>query len=785
MLPMRNIFRILITLFFNLYYLTLSGQLVEIKGRLLRNEDSLPVYGAVVTLKPDMKSSDTNQKGEFRLVTTTGRKELTARFLGYKQYKIIFYINSDTTFNLFLEIDPIMIKEITVISDSVKSIEHSEQGNIILSRASMREVPRYFSEPDLIKFIQTLPGVVQGKDGTVDFFVRGGSMGQNVFLVNGCYFFLPSHLLGLTSSFDLDFIDKTELIKDYFPPDIGGGASSVVKIEHRIPKSDSAGVQLRLGLITSGLTFQIPLHKIKLGISGGIKRGNYSVYAPLLKKLLNKKISDFLPPNDYSFYDSYMRITHLSSKSGTLSYVYMRNYDNGSKSSITDCNIGDTLLKSETGFMSLWLNQVHSLQWTFPAKGNTTWIYDLNFNEISVWKENFLKSKKFINDSALVESKDNSYRISPHIINIGSKIFFIHTENTFGFSGGVYYRLRYFNPNISATYVREEQTRVTSFVSEYMISEPAIFLSSNFKLSSEWLFEGGVRLSAGFVEKTCFINFEPRLRLTHESSGNFFQHVNFVRLTQFDHSLESSNVGLRSLLWIPVNRELGPERSDVYSAGVNGQIKNYVWSADIYLKFMHGMVDFKPGASLFNATSINDLLDKIRGRAYGFEIFFIRRTGRITGNLTYTYSRSKREWYAPEGRIWIPSVADRPHNINISLKYYWKSRTSFGINWVYSSGLPATLYTHTTSFGEWFETKNNIRYPDYHRLDISVRKTFKLKNAFFNLDFDIANVYNRKNTFYLERIFDEKRKIYIYKNVSLFPIMPSFSLSLEKSWYIK
>ena len=763
----------------------LNAQTTSVKGRLLSIEDSSSVYGGVVTLNPGLQTSVSNQKGEFFFGTNIGRKELTTRVLGFKPTEIVFNVKSDTTINIFLNVDPFMIKEVRILGDSIKSIERSEHGNIILTRASLHEAPRYFSEPDLIKSIQSLPGVVPGKDGTTDIFVRGGSPGQNVFLVNGCYFFLPSHLLGLTSSFDLNFIDKTELIKDYFPSDIGGGASSVVKIDYREARSDSAGLQLRLGLLTSGLTFQIPFKKAGLRITGGIKRGNYSIYAPLLKTLLDKNVSDFLPPNDYSFYDSYIRITQSSKKFGAFSYVFMNNHDNGSNSSTTDSRNADTLLTSETGFISSWTSQLHALQWNLPVEGKTKWIFDLNFNEIYVQKENFLRSEKYINDNTLIESKYNSYRFSPEVINIGSKIFFVHTDSIFEFSGGVYYRFRDFRPNIMATDFRDETTSVTEFVNGYLISEPAAFIGGNLKLPKGWSLECGVRLSSGITEKTWFVIPEPRIRMTHETSKSFSQHINYVRLSQFDHSLESSNVGLRSMLWIPVSKEFGPEVSDVYSCGVNGQVKNYVWSVDLYLKTMHGMVDFKPGASFLYATSINDLLDKISGKSYGVETFLVKRIGRLTGNFTYTYSRSKREWFAPEGRIWIPSVADRPHNINIAIKYFWKSKTSFGLNWVYSSGLPATIYIHNTMYGKWFETKNNIRYPDYHRLDFSMRRIFKIKNTFINLDLDISNVYNRRNTFYLKEVFDETRKTFIYKNVSLFPIMPSISLSFQKSWSMK
>ena len=779
---MRSILHFLLALILHLTCFSLQAQTVVIRGRLLNYEDSSLVYGGVITINPDKQTSVSDEKGEFLLKTTYGRKELYTRVLGFMQVTVILNAHADTTINIFLHVDPFRIKEVTIIGDSLKSIEISKHGNIVLTRASLFEAPRYFSEPDLIKSLQSLPGVVPGKDGTTDIFVRGGSPGQNIFLTNGCYFFMPSHLLGLTSSFDLDFIEKAELIKDYFPPDIGGGASSVLKIDYRIPKADSAGLQLRVGLLTSGVIFQIPFKKASIGLTGGIKRGNYSLYAPLLKTLIDNNISDFLPPNDYSFYDSYIRLTHSSSKIGAISYVFMRNHDQGNKSSITDSRNADTLLKYETGFISSWTSQIHSLQWTLPIKGKTKWIYDMNVNKISSQREIFYKSEKYINDNTLIESNYNSYLISPEIINVGAKIFFVYTERNLTFSGGLFYRLRDFTPNIMATYIREEAHNVTKFVDGYLISEPAAFFSGNLKLSSKWFFEGGVRLSTGITDKTVFVSVEPRVRLTHESSQSFAQHLNYVRLSQFDHSLESSNVGLRSMLWIPITKDLGPEVSDVYSLGVNGRVNNYVWSIDLYAKTMHDIVDFKSGASFLNATSINELLDKINGRAYGIETFLVKRFGKLSGNLTYTYSRSKREWYAPEGRIWIPYVADRPHNILIALKYSWKSRTSFGINWVYSSGLPATMYIHNTLYGKWFETKNNIRYPDYHRLDFSVRKIFKIKDTFINLDFDISNVYNRRNTFYLKEIYDEKRKTYIYKNVSLFPIMPSLSLSIQKSW---
>jgi hypothetical protein len=191
------------------------------------------------------------------------------------------------------------------------------------------------------------------------------------------------------------------------------------------------------------------------------------------------------------------------------------------------------------------------------------------------------------------------------------------------------------------------------------------------------------------------------------------------------------------------------------------------------------MVDFKPGASFIFDTSFVDMLDKIEGRAYGIEAGIIKSSGKLTASLSYTWSRSKREWASPKGMIWIPSLADRPHNFNLALKYYFTKKTSFGLNWVYISGSPATIYMHETSYGEFFETKNNIRFFDYHRLDLSFRHTIYKRRFTILLDADIYNVYNHKNTFYFKETYDAKGNSYYFKNVFLFPVMPSLTLTIK------
>jgi outer membrane receptor for ferrienterochelin and colicin len=229
-----------------------------------------------------------------------------------------------------------------------------------------------------------------------------------------------------------------------------------------------------------------------------------------------------------------------------------------------------------------------------------------------------------------------------------------------------------------------------------------------------------------------------------------------------------------------MSKNFGPEISNVLSTGVQVHTdKSLIFTFDGYIKETSGMVDFKPGASFIYDYSFEEMLERTKGRAVGIETGIIKSKGKLSGAFNYTYSRSKREWSAATGTIWIPTSADRPHNLNLSMKYFFNQKVSFGLNWVYISGAPATIYTHSTGDEEWYESQNNIRYFPYHRLDLSMRKIFYFKKNSMFLDLDINNVYNRKNTFYFKEMFDPVNHSRYFKNISLFPIMPSLSLTIK------
>lgn len=756
-----------------------TGQTIKISGKLFNASEKNIITNGVLFLNPGNKVTTTDEKGEYSFLTTPGIKHIKSQVFGYKDVTIIFEAKSDTAIDIFIEVSPIELTEVTITGDSKKNVIVTSNGSVVLTSASMRETPRLFSQPDLLKSLQVLPGVIAGKDGSSDIYVRGGNTGQNIVLANGCYFFLPGHLLGVISPYDLDFLESAELFKDYFPAELGGGASSVINLDFKKPQSDSMHTQLRLGLLSSGITFELPLKRVNWGITAGLNRGNYSIYAPVLKKLSSSNVGDFLPSNNYTFYDGFLKLSYTSLKYGNVNYLFFGNYDNGKNENKNTSRNADTLINYTDGISTGWNSMVHALQWDLPVKNTLKWKLNLNYNRLSMGRNQYMQTEKFI-DGVRFYNQRTSYSFSPEINSFGFMAVLNKSGDKLSWSAGISNRIRYFSPNIIAANIFNDLETKNKFGETSRIFEPAAFVSSTIVLSRKIQLDAGLRLSGGFTDDASFIVLEPRLRLSFFTNENVSPHINYVRLSQFEHSIEGSNAGLRTMLMLPVFKNFGPEISDVYSAGFLGRINNdFVWTLDGYYKKTSGMLDYKPGASFIFDTSFDDMLERIEGRAYGLETGIIKRTGKLTGSVSYTYSKSRREWGAPEGLIWIPSNADRPHNFNLLLRYYFKKRTIFGLNWVFQSGLPATIYMHNATYGEWFETKNNIRYFDYHRLDLSIRQIVYKKRFTISIDADIYNVYNHKNTFYFKEIYDEAEKRYYFKNISLFPIMPSLTLTIK------
>lgn len=81
------------------------------------------------------------------------------------------------------------LKEIVVTGfGAQRNLKAPEMGRTTLNESIITNMPVMFGEPDIVKTLQTLPGVSQGVEGFTGLFVRGGITTKTCFCIMVCLF---------------------------------------------------------------------------------------------------------------------------------------------------------------------------------------------------------------------------------------------------------------------------------------------------------------------------------------------------------------------------------------------------------------------------------------------------------------------------------------------------------------------------------------------------------------------------------------------------------------------
>ena len=175
------------------------------------------------------------------------------------------------------------------------------------------------AETDVLKIIQTLPGVQAGSEGTTGFYVRGGNADQNLILLDEAVVYNPNHLFGLLSTFNSSAINNISLIKGGFPAQYGGRLSSSMNISMKEGNNKEYHLNGGIGLITSSFTFEGPIVKDKASFIISARRTFLDLFMKPLK---------IFPGSNYSFYDLNAKVNYQVSAKDRIYYSLFHGQDN-------------------------------------------------------------------------------------------------------------------------------------------------------------------------------------------------------------------------------------------------------------------------------------------------------------------------------------------------------------------------------------------------------------------------------------------------------------------------
>jgi hypothetical protein len=246
--------------------------------------------------------------------------------------------------------------------------------------------------------------------------------------------------------------------------------------------------------------------------------------------------------------------------------------------------------------------------------------------------------------------------------------------------------------------------------------------------------------------------------------------------------LSNATSGTPLDVWQPSSTKVKPQQSDQYSIGYFQNLGNgYEFSVESFYRDMQNVIDFKDGANIVLRNYFESELAFGRGWAYGLEFLIRKNIGDLSGWISYTWSKSERQFNEVNNGDPFPAKYDRTHDFAIVLSYDLTDRLNFSANWVYSSGynitLPYGIYTVDNRTLQAYTDKNGYRLPAYHRLDLG----FSLKNALGGTwNFAVYNAYAQKNAYVISvrtsRLNPDRKEAV---NYSAFTIIPSISYTLN------
>jgi hypothetical protein len=217
------------------------------------------------------------------------------------------------------------------------------------------------------------------------------------------------------------------------------------------------------------------------------------------------------------------------------------------------------------------------------------------------------------------------------------------------------------------------------------------------------------------------------------------------------------------------------------------------FSLEGYYKKMKGLLDYKEGCSFLLADDWQQTVTTGTGAAYGMEALLQKKYGNTTGWLGYTLSWANRQFEEINRGEAFPFKYDQRHDASLVLNHQISPKMDVGASWVFASGNAITVPVNQIPLGIFYpgnpspfpvvaygyESRNNYRMRDYHRLDLSLNLHKQLKHFKRTWSFSTFNTYNRKNPFFTYFVEDRLNNKRIFRQSSLFPIVPSVSYLIE------
>ena len=744
----------LVLIVFFIVFKSYSQHLINVKD----NINHEPISEAYILNFKNEIIGLTNSNGLFKLEKFVNRVSVFKE--GYVQKSIELTSPNLTIYLTKLEES---LDSVTINSKYNSQLKSTETGTIFFDKDEIEKMPTILGEKDIIKYISLTPGVLQSTEGQSSFFVRGGNSSMNLMLLDEMYLHNTNHLGGLYNSINSDFLESVKFYKSSFSAKYGNRLSSITSMKS-VKRTEKLTGDFSLGLISSKATLNIPISKKSTILISGRR-----TYFDLIKNIFpSNDTKSFMYKNtSYHFYDRFLKYSLKINPKNTINLKYFNSKDEYSTFNKFDFEKRFNWKNAAMGFdiksnfKTTLFNEFYfdKAKYTFDYLENKT-PYKLNLS-------NFFDKTTIKNVS--------TYNFNSNILNIGFEYNNISNQPK-------YIDAKYNNSQIDINNTKDQKA---NFYSVFMGNKGEINKYLKYKL--DFRLTNYIYTKNDSYNEKRYTTIDPRITIKYNTNDNYSFKLSYQNNHQFLHQTTISSLNLPTDFYLLSNVNAKPQGNHLFNLEYVTNLKNINITSDLYFNKVNNYSELLNGT--INNLFTENIYDKlIFGNliSYGLEIGLNYKYKALSSSLNYTYSRSKIKFKEINNGQSINSIFDRPHNINTNINYNLNPKVKVGILFMFYSGQNYSEPTDLRIINEIpilnYNVKNNKRFPNYNRLDLSIDYNLKkTKRTTSKLNLTIYNVYNRKNPFVINYNIKTGGSNLFEVNKSteyLFPVLPTINYTL-------
>ncbi len=781
----------------------------QFSGRIIDQTSKQPLAYAYIQIGNDA-SVLTDQNGRYRFSLFEGSARLKIRYVGYEAKEISVRAGQSID-DIKMQQDPTMLPDF-VLDDHRASEHASIVSQFSINPAQINSIPA-LGEPDVFKSLQLLPGIRATDESSSGLVVRGSAPEQNLVLLDGFTLYQLDHFFGIFSTFNPNTINHVDIYKGGFMARYGGRVSSVVDATAKSANRDGVAGGVGLNMTSVNGYIEVPIGE-KLGFMFGARRShNTLLNSGVYQQFLNNNRVDILQAQEpefeqeeitldpeFEFYDMSGKLRWRPSEKSIIDLNFFASEDDyegtyEDEEDFAAFGYEDVAYWGNLGMSVLWnqtWNERHNSLLTFSLSSYDSYslsdtealFLEFDEDEESDEDEEFEDDdpfEEFEADTAFVQfalEKDNTISDFTfdwqHEIKIGDE-----SSVLFGTALTIYetlYNITYRDEDGQFSDSLNNAAALSSLYAEYR-TPPGPFR-----------FNFGLRYN--YYDILNRADFEPRISGAYQINDNLtlsaawshhHQYINRLSLSPFGNSDQ--------YYWVVSDDEIPVLFSQHFIGGISYRNEHWQFDLEGYYKNSSGLLESEFVLFAQEAADEEDEFGEGENFASGLDFFAKYRSDRFTTWFSYALGFSENQFPGIKfgERYW--SLYDQRHEFN-QVNMIKLGPWEFSSIFVLGSGsryTPALPVLEDETFVYDIDLLNDLQLPMYHRLDMSVKRTFEVKRMRFETGFTLFNVYNRRNiksrrytgTFEFNEEEDEAEFRIQPVDIALLGITPNFFLNIH------